>query len=68
MESVRARMTALGTKYPGEARYLACEMVDQAIEHLYARMRQRYGAAEGERRRTQWHELKQQRYELKCGR
>ena len=46
----------------------ACEAVDRAIENLNARMRQRYGAAEGERLRAQWHDLKQQRYELKCGR
>lgn len=47
---------------------LACEAVDRAIENLNARMRQRYGAAEGERLRAQWHDLKRQRYELKCGR
>lgn len=50
---------------PNEA---ACEAVDRAIENLNARMRQRYGAAEGERLRAQWHDLKQQRYELRCGR
>ena len=38
------------------------------IDNLNARMRQRYGAAEGERLRAQWHALKQQRYDLKCGR
>ena len=47
---------------------LACEAVDRAIDDLNARMRQRYGAAEGERLRAQWHALKQQRYELRCGR
>ena len=47
---------------------VACEAVDRAIDNLNARMRQRYGAAEGERLRAQWHELKQQRYDLKCGR
>jgi hypothetical protein len=46
----------------------ACEAVDRAIDDLNARMRQRYGAAEGERLRARWHDLKQQRYELKCGR
>ena len=46
----------------------ACEAVDRAIDQLNARMRQRYGAAEGERLRAQWHDLKQQRYDLKCGR
>lgn len=46
----------------------ACEAVDRAIENLNARMRQRYGAAEGERLRAQWHDLKRQRYDLKCGR
>jgi hypothetical protein len=46
----------------------ACEAVDRAIDNLNARMRQRYGAAEGERLRAQWHDLKQQRYDLKCGR
>jgi len=46
----------------------ACEAVDRAIEDLNARMRQRYGAAEGERLREQWHALKQQRYDLRCGR
>ena len=46
----------------------ACESVDRAIDNLNARMRQRYGAAEGERLRAQWHALKQQRYDLKCGR
>jgi hypothetical protein len=45
-----------------------CEAVDLAIENLNARMRQRYGAAEGERLRAQWHDLKQLRYDLKCGR
>jgi hypothetical protein len=47
---------------------VACEAVDRAIDNLNARMRQRYGAAEGERLRAQWHALKQQRYDLKCGR
>ena len=46
----------------------ACEAIDRAIDHLNARMRQRYGAAEGERLRVQWHDLKRQRYELRCGR
>jgi hypothetical protein len=46
----------------------ACEAIDRAIDHLNARMRQRYGAAEGERLRAQWHDLKRQRYELRCGR
>ena len=46
----------------------ACAAVDRAIDDLNARMRQRYGAAEGERLRAQWHDLKQQRYELRCGR
>jgi hypothetical protein len=46
----------------------ACEAVDRAIDNLNARMRQRYGAAEGERLRAQWHDLKQRRYELECGR
>jgi hypothetical protein len=46
----------------------ACEAVDRAIDDLNARMRQRYGAAEGERLRAQWHALKQQRYDLRCGR
>jgi len=47
---------------------LACESVDRAIENLNARMRQRYGSAEGERLRAQWRDLKQQRYDLRCGR
>ena len=46
----------------------ACEAIDRAIDHLNARMRQRYGAAEGERLRAQWQDLKRQRYDLKCGR
>jgi hypothetical protein len=46
----------------------ACAAIDRAIEDLNARMRQRYGAAEGERLRAQWHDLKQRRYDLKCGR
>lgn len=46
----------------------ACEAVDRAIDNRNARMRQRYGAAEGERLRAQWHDLKQQRHDLKCGR
>lgn len=46
----------------------ACAAVDQAIEHLNARMRQRYSSAEGERLRAQWHDLKRQRRDLKCGR
>ena len=45
-----------------------CEAVDRAIDDLNARMRQRYGAAEGERLRARWHELKRERYDLKCGR
>jgi hypothetical protein len=52
----------------GASNEAACEAVDRAIDSLNARMRQRYGAAEGERLRAQWHDLKRQRYELKCGR
>jgi len=52
----------------GASNEAACETVDRAIDNLNARMRQRYGAAEGERLRAQWHDLKRQRYELKCGR
>ena len=51
-----------------ESNAAACEAIDLAIEHLNARMRQRYGAADGERLRAQWHDLKRQRYDLKCGR
>jgi hypothetical protein len=46
----------------------ACAEVDQAIDQLNSRMRQRYGAAEGERLRAEWHRLKQRRYDLGCGR
>jgi len=46
----------------------ACAAVDRAIDDLNARMRQRYGAAEGEYLRKRWHELKDQRYRLGCGR
>lgn len=46
----------------------ACEAVDRAIDNLNSRMRQRYGPAEGERLRAQWHALKRQRYDLRCGR
>jgi len=52
----------------GASNEAACEAVDRAIDNLNARMRQRYGAAEGERLRAQWHDLKQRRYELNCGR
>ncbi len=50
---------------PNEA---ACNAVDQAIENLNARMRQGYGASEGEWLREHWHDLKRQRHELRCGR
>jgi hypothetical protein len=46
----------------------ACESVDRAIDLLNARMRQRYSSAEGERLRAQWHALKKQRHDLRCGR
>ncbi len=46
----------------------ACEAIDRAIDSLNARMRLRYTAAEGERLRAQWHDLKRQRYDLGCGR
>ena len=52
----------------GESPNAACAAVDRAIDDLNARMRQRYSAAEGERLRAQWHDLKQQRYDLRCGR
>lgn len=45
-----------------------CAAVDQEIESLNARMRQRYDSAEGERLRARWHWLKQRRYDLRCGR
>lgn len=51
-----------------EANAAACEAIDRAIDLLNARMRQRYGAAEGERLRAQWHGLKRQRYDSRCGR
>jgi hypothetical protein len=50
---------------PNEA---ACRAVDQAIDNLNARMRQGYTSQEGEYLRQRWHELKEQRYELGCGR
>lgn len=46
----------------------ACASVDQAIDNLNSRMRQRYGSAEGEWLREEWHRLKQRRYDLRCGR
>jgi hypothetical protein len=46
----------------------ACAAVDRAIDNLNARMRQGYGSAEGEWLRQEWHRLKQQRYDLRCGR
>jgi hypothetical protein len=46
----------------------ACAAVDQAIDNLNSRMRQQYGSAEGEWLRQEWHRLKQQRYDLRCGR
>ena len=52
----------------GASNEAACDAVDRAIDNLNARMRQRYSAAEGERLRAQWHDLKQRRYELRCGR
>lgn len=52
----------------GSSNAAACASVDRAIESLNARMRQRYSSSEGERLRAQWHALKQQRYDLKCGR
>jgi hypothetical protein len=45
-----------------------CAAVDQEIENLNARMRQRYGSAEGEWLRAEWHRLHQRRYDLRCGR
>lgn len=46
----------------------ACANVDRRIDLLNARMRQGYGRAEGERLRAEWHDLKQRRYALRCGR
>ena len=46
----------------------ACVRVDRRIDLLNARMRQGYGRAEGERLRAEWHQLKQERYALRCGR
>lgn len=52
----------------GGSNEAACEAVDRAIDNLNARMRQGYSAAAGEWLRVRWHDLKRQRYELKCGR
>jgi len=61
-----------GSSLPGAGSSMsneaACAAVDRAIENLNARMRQRYTAAEGERMRSQWHSLKRERYDLRCGR
>lgn len=46
----------------------SCQSIDQAIERLNTRMRQRYSSWEGEQLRAQWHALKERRHELRCGR
>lgn len=50
---------------PNEA---AVDTMGQAIENPNDRMRQGYGASEGEWLRERWRDLRGQRYELKCGR
>ena len=63
--------TNAGAGYAGDgtpANQAACDNVDRQIELLNARMRQGYGSAEGEWYRSEWHALKTQRHELRCGR
>ena len=64
--SAGSRSTSQAPAAP--ANEAACDAVDQAIEDLNARMRQGYGAPEGEWLRERWRDLRRQRYELKCGR
>ena len=45
-----------------------CAAVDRAIDDLNSRMRQPYTSQEGEWLRAEWHRLKQQRHDLRCGR
>jgi hypothetical protein len=45
-----------------------CAWVDRQIEHLNAQMRQGYTSQQGEYYRERWHQLKEQRQALKCGR
>ena len=58
----------VGVRESCESNEAACRAVDQAIDNLNARMRQGYTSQEGESLRQRWHELKEQRYELGCGR
>ena len=46
----------------------ACRWVDEAIANLNARMRQGYTSQEGERLRSDWHDLQKQRADYDCGR
>lgn len=44
----------------------ACLALENAIEHLNARMRAGYSSAEGERLRRRWHELKDEHHRAGC--
>lgn len=46
----------------------ACAYIDQQIDWLNARMRQKYSSQEGEYLRDQLRALKERRYDLRCGR
>ena len=46
----------------------ACAAVDRAIYNINSRMRAGYGPEEGEWLRAEWHRLKRERYNLRCGR
>lgn len=46
-----------------------CAAIDREIDAINARMRQGgYGTAEGNWLRGRWHQLKNERYQLRCGR
>jgi hypothetical protein len=65
--SARSGSSGVGARANG-GNEAACAAVGEAIDRLNARMRQPYSSQEGERLRERWHELKERRYDLGCGR
>jgi len=53
---------------PRPSNEAACASIDQQIDWLNARMRQKYSSQEGEYLRDQLRALKERRYDLRCGR
>lgn len=53
---------------PRAANQAECAYIDQQIDQLNARMRQKYTSRQGEYMRDQLRGLKERRYDLRCGR